>query len=843
VDTLTGHSPGSRAGRAAAALRTPWVAPALLLALAALVGVIAFAYISDVNDDVDRKEEAAQILSQMQTSTARLGNLAALGNEPSLILQAAGDAFALQATLKEQLRRWDRVRGGRTSPAVEELRRAQRELTRRLRLALDGNARAGRATTAELASGNRLYHRIDALRAEVSADAADANAAGDTKTAVVTGVAIGFVVVMLALVQLARVRLRRMRRDTAMREALHAATRESEERYRYVTNLVPDQIFTIGADGRFDYMNERTAAFIGGRLGDGADRWLDLHHPDDTLHVHSTWSSAMHAGEPVEVESRMLGADGEYHWILTRAIPQPDADGHIVRWFCSGTDITGRQRQEQALREARQRLAEAQAIAHIGSWEWDVPEDQVRWSDELHRLFGVPADVRLRYESFLDLVHPDDRERVETVIGGAVSQRRSYEFETRVIRPDGEERDFFCRGHVLTGDASEPTRVVGVVQDITGRVRAERERDRFEAELHQAQRLESIGQLAAGVAHDFNNLLSVILNYAGFVKNRAEDSEIKDDAGEIERAAERAAALTRQLLTFGSRDVARPAILDVNEVVHGLATLLRRTVGDQITLELRLADELWRVRADQGQLEQVLVNLAINSRDAMTSGGVLRIETWNVEGRGGRGPRARLVVRDTGTGMADEVREHAFEPFFTTKPTGHGTGLGLATVYGIVKSAGGRVTIESEEGGGTQVTVELPAVTGPVPGAGAADPNNGAPRVLLVDDEESVRRIAARILARHGYDVVAPETPEEALAIVAEAAGSEFDLLVTDVVMPQMSGPELATRARECRPHLKVLFMSSYSDDANDVAGKAVFLPKPFDEQALLGKVREALGA
>jgi PAS domain S-box-containing protein len=282
-------------------------------------------------------------------------------------------------------------------------------------------------------------------------------------------------------------RLSRMRRDTAMREALHAATRESEERYRYVTDLVPDQIFTLGADGRFDYMNERTATFIGRRLEEGADRWLDLHHPDDTLHVQSTWSSAIHAGEPVEVESRMLGADGKYHWILTRAIPQTDADGRTVRWFCSGTDITGRQRQEQALREARQQLAEAQAIAHVGSWEWDIAEDQVRWSDELHRFLRVPADVRLAYETFLDLVHPDDRERVETVIREAVSERGSYEFEARMIRADGEERNVFCRGQVLTGDQSDPTRVVGLAQDITDRVWAERERDRLEAELRQAQ--------------------------------------------------------------------------------------------------------------------------------------------------------------------------------------------------------------------------------------------------------------------------------------------------------------------------------------------------------------------
>ena len=368
---------------------------------------------------------------------------------------------------------WDKP----TPPAVAELRRAQVELTRRLRQALRGNVRAGRASPAELAQGNRLYHRIDRLHARVAADAADANSSGDTKTAVVTGVAIGFVVVMLALVQLARGRLRRVQRDATTREAVHEATRESEERYRYVTDLVPDQIFTIDADGRFDYMNERTTAFLGGRLGDEGGRWLDLHHPDDTPHVRSTWSSAMHAGEPVEVESRMLGADGRYHWILTRAIPQHDDDGQIVRWFCSGTDITGRQRHEQALREARQQLAEAQAIAHIGSWEWNIAENRVRWSDELHRLFGVSADVRLVYDSFLDLVHPEDRERVEAVIGQAVSERRSCEFEARMIRADGEERDFLCRGHVFTDDQAEPTRVVGLAQDVTDRVDAERERE------------------------------------------------------------------------------------------------------------------------------------------------------------------------------------------------------------------------------------------------------------------------------------------------------------------------------------------------------------------------------
>jgi signal transduction histidine kinase/CheY-like chemotaxis protein len=453
----------------------------------------------------------------------------------------------------------------------------------------------------------------------------------------------------------------------------------------------------------------------------------------------------------------------------------------------------------------------------------------------------VPADARLGYESFLDLVHPDDCERVETAIGAAVAERRSYEFEARVIKADGEERDFFCRGHVLTDDDAEPIRIVGVAQDITDRVRAERERDRLEAELHQAQRLESIGKLAGGVAHDFNNLLSVILNYARFVKDRVTDPEVTQDVREIERAAERAAALTTQLLTLGSREVANPVFLNLNDVLHDLANTLRSTAGDAVNLELRLAADLWDVKTDRGQVEQVLVNLVANSRDAMPGGGVLRIETWNVEGREGRGPRVRLIVRDTGAGMAPDVQEHAFEPFFTTKAAGAGTGLGLATVYGIVKGAGGAVTIESEPGRGTQMTVELPAVASPAQVAPAGHGTNGGRRVLVVDDEEAVRRIASRILARHGYDVVAPGTPEEALTLITDTGGSEFDLLVTDIVMPQMSGTDLATRAQARRPALKVLFMSGYSDRAGELADTAIFLSKPFDEQALLRKVREAL--
>ena len=313
------------------------------------------------------------------------------------------------------------------------------------------------------------------------------------------------------------------------------------------------------------------------------------------------------------------------------------------------------------------------------------------------------------------------------MISAAVAEQRSYEFQTCLVRPDGEEREFFCAGRVLPGDEGQPARLVGVAQDVTERVRAERERDRLEGELQQAQRLESIGQLAGGVAHDFNNLLAAILDYAGVAKEQVTDARVRESLTEIERAAERAAALTRQLLTFGSRDEVRPADLDVNAVLHGIAGMLHRTAGDRVDVEMRLAEDLWQVRADRGQVEQVLVNLTLNARDAMPDGGVLRIETWNVEGRNGRGGRVRLVVHDTGSGMSTEVREHAFEPFFTTKDAGEGTGLGLATVYGIVKSAGGDVTIESEPGQGTTVMVELPALADP---HGDGDRHDGASGAL-----------------------------------------------------------------------------------------------------------------
>jgi two-component system, cell cycle sensor histidine kinase and response regulator CckA len=382
---------------------------------------------------------------------------------------------------------------------------------------------------------------------------------------------------------------------------------------------------------------------------------------------------------------------------------------------------------------------------------------------------------------------------------------------------------------------------------VTEWVRSAREREELQSQLHQSQRLETVGQLAGGVAHDFNNLLSVILNYAAFLQEElADQPEAAEGLEEIRRAAEAGAALTGRLLAFSRRDAGRPQTLDLRRVVGDVRRMLERTMGKSVELEIRAPDPLPLVTVDVHQLEQVLLNLAVNARDAMPNGGHLTIELREENGQ------ACVEVSDTGVGMDVEVAARAFEPFFTTKPAGAGTGLGLAMVYGIVTQAGGEVTLQSSPHEGTTVTFSLPAAQR-VEGTPAADDGEGAPRpaagqtVLLVDDEDPVRTVAARILTRHGYRVVEAGGGEEALAL-CEALDQPPDLLLTDVAMPKTSGCELARRLDAERPPAPpVVFMSGYSGASvaapEDLERAAGFIQKPFDAHALLHVVGEALAA
>jgi len=395
-------------------------------------------------------------------------------------------------------------------------------------------------------------------------------------------------------------------------------------------------------------------------------------------------------------------------------------------------------------------------------------------------------------------------------------------------------------------------------------VRADAGRAAAQDRLRKAERMESLGQLVGGIAHDFNNLLNVIAGYSDLLAEEiaglaGEDARLGSVLGDVEQvrdAAQRAIRLTRQLLIFARSDVVHPEVLSLNDIVTGLEQLLRRTLGEHITLNTAPAGGLWPVRADAGQLEQVLVNLAVNARDAMPGGGKLTIDTANItvdeayaDGRPGlrAGRYARLRVSDTGTGMPPEVAARVFEPFFTTKPQGKGTGLGLATFYGIITGAGGYPQIYSEPGLGTTITGLLPATSeGATRPAGppAAPPRGRGETILLVEDETSLQELAARILTRNGYQVHAALTAAEALSIAGDT-GQHFDLLLTDMVMPEMLGNEVARRVHASRPALPVLYMSGYAPPVLDTHGAFAsqidLLEKPFSQATLLTRVRRAI--
>jgi PAS domain S-box-containing protein len=446
------------------------------------------------------------------------------------------------------------------------------------------------------------------------------------------------------------------------------------------------------------------------------------------------------------------------------------------------------------------------------------------------------------------------------------------ELELFGVRSDGTE--FPAEISLSSIETEDGLLAIAAIRDITERIEAQRtkeqleaqvaearrleearDREMLEAQLNQLRRLESVGQLAGGIAHDFNNILGVIINYAQFVEDDLPaGSAAADDVQEIRRAAERAAALTRQLLIFSRREVVRPQVLDLNVVVSELDKLLRRALGEHIELETRFSPEPVTVEADPGQIEQVLVNLAVNARDAMPSGGRLVIETSNVELDAetlrpelSPGRYARLTVSDTGTGMTREVAAHAFDPFFTTKPSGEGTGLGLATVYGIVTEAGGDVRLYSEPGIGTTVRVELPAIAGAPAQSERVKLERPAGRgetVLVVEDEDGVRKLVQRVLETAGYDVMVADRGAAALEILEERP--DVDLLLTDVVMPEMLGPELVAEASRRLPDLKILYMSGYihqviagldADTTDDFA----FIEKPFTGETLRQAVRSAL--
>jgi len=504
---------------------------------------------------------------------------------------------------------------------------------------------------------------------------------------------------------------------------------------------------------------------------------------------------------------------------------------------------------EAELRESRDRLAMALSATHLGTFDTDLRTGKLVWSDTSKSQFGLSPGAEVDWDTFMRAIHPDDRSRIEATIRssqGVLDSHYAIDFRTIGIE-DGVERWISNWGRTFFDSAGQPIRHIGVSLDVT-------ERKQLEEQLRQAQKLESIGRLAGGVAHDFNNLLTIITGYSEMaLAETGEHHFLREALVEIAEAAARATTLTRQLLTFSRRQIAQPRRIVLNDLLRDFEKMLARLLGEEIELELALDAEAGVFMADPGQIEQVVMNLAVNARDAMPCGGKLVIATSRTTAGEefaqtrlavAPGPWVVLSVSDTGCGMTPEVKAHIFEPFFTTKGPGKGTGLGLSTVWGIVQQSGGFIGVDGEPGRGTTFKLLFPAVEPKPKGeclAEPADSPSGKETILVAEDEPAVRNYALQVLEKHGYTILAACNGREALFAARQYPG-DIHLLLTDVVMPQMGGAELATAFAAARPSARILCMSGYSERLwPEARAGHNYIQKPFTPSALLSQVRLVL--
>jgi two-component system, cell cycle sensor histidine kinase and response regulator CckA len=647
----------------------------------------------------------------------------------------------------------------------------------------------------------------------------------------------------------------------SMNEELRRANQallSSESRFRSAFEQAAVGMNEVTLDGRFQRVNHRFSEITGYSREDLAQlTYSDLTHPDDRaadrVHVEAVLS-----GEEASCrwEKRYIRRDGAIIWVAVTASLLRDTGGAPIYMLGVVEDITASVRAKEALRQTEERFREV--VEHAPEGILVVTGLEGRYlNPAAAEMFGAESAAQLIGASVLDRVFAEHRagarERLTHVMAGhaVLPQERSF------LRLNGEVFPVEVSATPIMYDG-QPSALV-FFRELTDRRRAEEERVRLEQRLRQAQKMESVGRLAGGVAHDFNNHLTVINGYCDMLLDAlGPDDPLREELGEIRAAGDRAAALTQQLLAFSRKQVVEPKPLLLNDVVEEFCRMVRRLIGDDIEVTADLEPALGSVMADRGQMHQILMNLAVNARDAMPEGGKILIGTANADLEGADpalpdikpGPYVVLTVADTGVGMSQETQQKIFEPFFTTKPMGIGTGLGLATVYGIVQQASGFIRLTSEPGHGTAFRIYLPripespeTVSSP---AASRQSLRGNETVLVVEDQDEVRKLATGILRKTGYSVLEAANGPDALAVAAGFTGS-IDLLITDVLMPSMTGRELAQRLEQARPGLKLLYMSGYSGDLiareGVEAGTVAYLAKPFAPSELAAKVREVLSA
>ena len=621
------------------------------------------------------------------------------------------------------------------------------------------------------------------------------------------------------------------------------ALTEAEQRLRTIVSKAPVILFAADQDGTVTLCEGKALQKLGKVPGQSVGQSLfDMYgkYPDLITSIRR----ALRGEEFLSVEELPeLGLCFETHWA-----PQHSEDGKLAGTIAVAVDVSERSRNERAREEAetlyRSLVEQLSAVTYIA--ELGVEGEWLFVSPQIESLLGYTAqEWRANASNWIENVHPEDREIV-LAAEDATLQGKSFRAEYRMFRRDGKLIWINDSGSLVPGPNGRSL-LHGVLLEVT-------EQKQLQVHLSHSQRMEAVGQLASGVAHDFNNLLTIIKGYSSLLMERDLDETDAHAAREIQQAAERAAALTHQLLAFSRKQTLQPRVLDLNKIVHGLEMMLRRVLTENVELRIQTAADLGLVKADPVQMEQVLINLVVNARDAMPKGGTLTIATaprqvLQHSGEGESLMRAgsyvSLTVSDTGIGMDSATRTRIFEPFFTTKEVGKGTGLGLATVYGIVKQSNGHIEVESEPGKGAAFRISLPRVEQEVTALRKppmTEPKHGTGTILLAEDEPLLRELGQTILTQAGYKILTAPNADALKTFVAEHEG-KIDLLLTDVVMPGMSGPELVKLVRARWPEVRVLYMSGYADDEiEDLDRDAGFLQKPFTPTELTAKIAEMLG-
>ncbi|WP_210484867.1 PAS domain S-box protein [Microvirga antarctica] len=655
--------------------------------------------------------------------------------------------------------------------------------------------------------------------------------------------------------------------DITQRKLIEDALRESEAKFRTFSQVMPNHVWAADSDGSLDWFNEQVYAYSGRAPGElDGDKWAALLHPADVAAAAALWQVSVATGRFYQTEFRIRGADGTYRWHLSRALPIMDTAGNALRWIGTNTDIEVQKAAVEDLARLNATLEEQIAQrTQERDRVWRVSREVIVVSNRE----GVYQSVNPAFERtlgwtseeatsrpFISLVHDDDVAATLAEFERLNQGRETSHFECRFRHRDGSYR------WLQWTAVPDEQLIYAVGRDVTAEKEQARILSETEEALRQSQKMEAVGQLTGGIAHDFNNLLTGILGSIEMMQNRIRQGR----TGELERyataasgAANRAAALTHRLLAFSRRQPLDPKAVDANALIDSMEDLLRRTSGEAIDIRVVPAPNLWPTLCDPHQLENAILNLAINARDAMPDGGVLTLETANVDIRSAHAARITeaepgayvcVSISDSGTGMAKEVIAKAFDPFFTTKPLGEGTGLGLSMVYGFARQSEGFVRIYSQVGHGTTVKLFLPrhlgeAVTEPV-GLSADDVQRGAGEtVLVVEDEPTVRELVCEILRDLGYLVLQANDGPSGLRLFESSV--EIDLLVTDVGLPGLNGRQLADAARTHRPDLKVLFMTGYAENAATASGfldpGMAMITKPFAVDALATRIREILAA